>query len=230
MNRKKLALLGIMLSQLNSTFCREHPWSLPELAHYLKISEEKALLIYNFINKEDDKFSNLVDARYYDVLPSLINKFNLKVGVEVGVLYGRHAEKILSQTHIEKLYCIDAYSSKHLIWPQQTCDALFLKVGKLLAKWQPRSVFLRELSTDAAKTFNDHSIDFIFIDADHSYEGVKNDLEVWYSKVRPGGILSGDDYDNFPGVTRAVDEFFQQVKLPIKTERQRRFWWVQKPL
>jgi predicted O-methyltransferase YrrM len=54
-------------------------------------------------------------------------------------------------------------------------------------------------------------LDFVFIDADHSYEGCKADIEAWFPKVKPGGLLSGHDYDNpdFPefGVKRAVDEF-----------------------
>jgi len=51
---------------------------------------------------------------------------------------------------------------------------------------------------------------FVFVDADHSYEGVKADIEAWRPLIVPGGILAGHDYDSndFPGVVRAVIEAF----------------------
>jgi predicted O-methyltransferase YrrM len=52
-------------------------------------------------------------------------------------------------------------------------------------------------------------IDYLYIDADHSYDGVRADLRAWVPKVRPGGLILGDDYGHrlFPGVRRAWDEF-----------------------
>jgi predicted O-methyltransferase YrrM len=52
-------------------------------------------------------------------------------------------------------------------------------------------------------------IDFLYIDADHSYDGVTADLEAWVPHVKPGGLIVGDDYGNaiYPGVKRAWDEF-----------------------
>ena len=98
-----------------------------------------------------------------------------------------------------------------------------------------RITLVESESKAASEQFPDHSFDLIFIDADHTYEGVLADLEAWYSKVRPGGIicghdcegrphnfpqrdfstgaLKGNDWDNklkiHPGVIRAVDEFFE---------------------
>ncbi len=54
----------------------------------------------------------------------------------------------------------------------------------------------------------DQSLDFVFLDASHTYEDVKNDICLWLPKVRYGGVLAGDDYtDKFSdGVVKAVDE------------------------
>lgn len=63
-------------------------------------------------------------------------------------------------------------------------------------------------TADAARTWSE-PIDFLYVDADHSYEGVLADLFAWVPHVRSGGLIAGDDYDNaiYPGVKRAWDEF-----------------------
>jgi predicted O-methyltransferase YrrM len=72
------------------------------------------------------------------------------------------------------------------------------------------------LSHIAAEKFEDSSIDVIFIDAGHSYESVKKDLQFWIKKMKPKSIIAGHDYsDSWPGVKKAVDEFFGE---PDKVE------------
>jgi len=67
---------------------------------------------------------------------------------------------------------------------------------------------IKDTSHNAANQFANNSVDFIMIDAGHSYEDVKDDINFWYNKVKPGGIISGDDYGVFTGVNQAADEFF----------------------
>ncbi len=73
-------------------------------------------------------------------------------------------------------------------------------------------------SPDVSEYFKDNYLDFVYIDADHSYEAVLKDITAWYEKVRPGGVVAGHDYNflgnewNRPeckemGVARAVNEF-----------------------
>ena len=66
---------------------------------------------------------------------------------------------------------------------------------------------VRATSVEAAKLYNDRSLDFIFIDANHSYEFVKADIGAWLPKLKKGGYIGGHDYD-WAGVKKAVDEFF----------------------
>lgn len=64
-------------------------------------------------------------------------------------------------------------------------------------------------SVESAAQVEDGSLDFVFIDADHSYDAVRRDIEAWRPKVKPGGWLGGHDYNQkFPGVIRAVDFAF----------------------
>ena len=60
-------------------------------------------------------------------------------------------------------------------------------------------------SAKAAGMFK-HPVDFVFIDASHTYEHVKADIEAWRSKIRRGGMLAGHDYGEPCGVKQAVDE------------------------
>jgi cephalosporin hydroxylase len=67
---------------------------------------------------------------------------------------------------------------------------------------------IKDTSKNAANCFSNNSIDFIMIDAGHSYEAVLDDLNIWYKKIKPGGYISGDDFGVFEGVGRAANEFF----------------------
>lgn len=67
---------------------------------------------------------------------------------------------------------------------------------------------IRATSVEASHLYNDHSLDFVFIDAQHDYESVKEDILAWKNKVRKGGILAGHDYnpEGDYGVGKAVRE------------------------
>jgi predicted O-methyltransferase YrrM len=69
---------------------------------------------------------------------------------------------------------------------------------------------IKDSSYNSAKLFRNSSIDYMMIDAGHTYDDVKSDINIWYNKIKPGGIISGDDYGTniFEGVTRAVNEYF----------------------
>jgi len=67
---------------------------------------------------------------------------------------------------------------------------------------------IKDTSFNASSHFKNSSIDFMMIDAAHDYQSVLNDIIFWYKKIKPGGVISGDDYGVFDGVTQAVDEYF----------------------
>ena len=73
---------------------------------------------------------------------------------------------------------------------------------------------IKDTSTSAAKNFVNNSLDFVMIDGGHSYEDVKSDIATWFYKVKPGGVIAGDDcLTEFPGVIQAITEYFYgQIK------------------
>ena len=74
---------------------------------------------------------------------------------------------------------------------------------------------IQSLSAPAASLYKDKSLDFIFIDADHNYEGIKKDLIAWIPKMKDGATMAGHDYTTWKGVETAVNEFFGKRNVTI---------------
>jgi hypothetical protein len=89
-------------------------------------------------------------------------------------------------------------------------------------------------SVEASKLFADQSVDFVMLDGDHNYAGIRADIDAWLPKMKPGAIMSGDDY-LWPGVTKAADETFGDklrpvIKSPKPNYRNSvAYWWTQLP-
>lgn len=82
---------------------------------------------------------------------------------------------------------------------------------------------IRKKSVDAVHDIPD-TVDIVYIDGNHSYKNVKEDIELYFPKVRKGGLLIGDDYQkSYPGVIRAVNETFGD-----NFSREEITWWVVK--
>jgi hypothetical protein len=148
------------------------------------------------------------------------------VCAEVGTYRGDFAAAILRASNPKQLYLVDSWEHRseekyegasyggHALAGQQGMDAMYEGVvARFRAEIDSGAIVIkRARSLEAAASFPDESLDWVYIDADHSYEGVKRDLDAYYSKVKPGGFIAGDDYGQGDkwfghGVTRAVDEF-----------------------
>lgn len=83
------------------------------------------------------------------------------------------------------------------------------RVPQLVETFAPRATTFAMSTAAASALVADGSLDFVFIDADHSAPAVADDIARWHAKVRPGGWLGGHDYSQkFPGVIQAVDRAF----------------------
>ena len=116
----------------------------------------------------------------YKFIPELIQKFNLKVGAEIGVAFGGHSEAILSNTNLELLYGIDSYQhcdsyDDPMNLPQADFDILCETTKNRLAVFGDRFRLIRSNSQQAIGQI-DGLLDFVYIDAEHSYQGVWQDL------------------------------------------------------
>ena len=158
--------------------------------------------------------------RRWDVIADLVNQYGLNLGAEIGVAEGRFTAALLRSCPDVTLWAIDDYAPGYrtwtgVAWSQERQDANKSAFAQVLAEFPERLRFMRLPSLDAASEFADASLDFVFIDADHSYEAVRADIAAWRPKIRPGGWITGHDYDTlkFPGVVRAVEESFKDFML-----------------
>lgn len=138
-------------------------------------------------------------------LAKLIDELGLKVGVEIGVCEGGFSDTLLTNSKLEKLYSIDAWSTtcedtkscfKKWAIRKGQVEQAYETTKKKLAKYGERSEVIRSLSFDAVKRFSDNQLDFIYIDASHRFTGFALDMIQWWPKVRWGGLFSGHDYVN----------------------------------
>ena len=135
------------------------------------------------------------------------------VGAEIGVFKGNFSATILRVNHPRRLYLIDPWYPGAADLPNLDADATYTSVrDRFAAAITAGTVVVhREPSSAAAARFADGSLDWIYVDGDHHYEAVRQDLELYLPKVKVGGYIVCDDYHfagNFgDGVTRAVDEF-----------------------
>jgi FkbM family methyltransferase len=189
-------------------------------------------------------------------LASLVNELYPEgKGVEIGVLRGDYSKIILERWHKGELFLIDTWRHiGHYIDmngrdDQYHYDCL-IETCKNIKPWENRAHIIRMDSVKSADMFPDEYFDFIYIDADHSYEGVTKDIVAWWPKIKKGGLFCGDDYipddgdiwltgQGDPiyagkfGVRKAVNEFVKDKNLVLYETTEEpywRQWYTFKPL
>jgi hypothetical protein len=130
--------------------------------------------------------------RHYKYIKNIQNG----VFVEIGTDRGEFADFILSTNSSCTLYCIDPYI-KYDEYDDAinnvTGDVLYENVKlKLINKYQDRIKFIRKFSHDAVDDIADN-IDFVYIDGNHCYNYVYQDINDWFPKIKSNGIIIGDD-------------------------------------
>jgi len=177
-----------------------------------------------------------MDHRNTIMLDLVLDGFPTKgTWVELGSWMGRSAcycaVELLNRDKLGPFYCIDTWQGSDTIENHPLVVANRAHEN-FLNNIAPIKEYITDIESDsalAASRFSDNSVDFCYVDALHTYEGVKRDLHAWWPKIRPGCRFGGDDYTKgWPGVCRAVDEFFAEKK--IKVSKSGRCWIVTKPL
>jgi predicted O-methyltransferase YrrM len=129
--------------------------------------------------------------------------------VELGAWLGKSSSYLCDKATHQNITIIDTWkgspnelTTTHKLATQVDIYDLFIEnMGERKYK------AIRATSKAASKKFKNESLDVVFIDLTHTYESVKEDIQLWLPKVKKGGYIAGDDYhDNWKGVIQAVDE------------------------
>lgn len=152
----------------------------------------------------------------------VINSNPNNIFVEIGAWKGKSAvymaEEIKKHNKQIKFFTIDSFNGEGGDYDEDFDVKNQTVLSTYYKNIEPLKNYITTIvsdSKDAYNHFDDHSIDFLFIDGDHRYEGIKRDLQLWFPKIKYGGIIAGHDY-NEPtcGVKQAVDEFFTFTAKP----------------
>ena len=140
--------------------------------------------------------------------------------IEIGSYIGESSSIFLGFDMIKKLECIEA----------NTNYANILKIKYEQYIQTGRCLIHNTKSISFAPLIYDQSVDVVYIDADHSYESVKEELDLYFPKIRYGGFICGHDYNKFawPGVCSAVDEFRSTNKVGSLFKFRDCSWLLQK--
>lgn len=181
------------------------------------------------------------------IFQKLIEKRVPKLIIEVGSWKGQSAitmaECIKKNSFNTKIICVDTWLGALEFWDKfkDTPERdLVLKNGypqiyyQFLSNVVHRNVQdiitpFPNTSVIASRYFKNNSIiaDMIYVDASHDELDVYYDLKNYYDILSKGGILFGDDYNNWKGVGNAVKKFCKEVNKNFKIE-ERNFWVIEK--
>ena len=174
-------------------------------------------------------------------LAKLFCELGYRIGAEIGTGTGTNALTLKRNNPDCELYCIDSWAVYDGI--HDLTDAQKLKEWQANARHRLKPYedihIINKLSMDAVKDFDDNSLDFVYIDANHEWPYVTQDLFYWSKKVRPGGIVSGHDYlkgqraDGLVHVREAVHSYAEAYHIKpyfvmdeCSLERAGSFLWV----
>jgi len=156
--------------------------------------------------------------RWTEILKRIKGRENVK-GAEIGVMKGETAQHLLMQPNVDEYWCIDIWeydqdyadTSKHATRFSSEYHERNLSTFLKMAANYPRNVrILTMASEEAALYIPPDYLDFVFIDGNHSYKYIKEDIMLWLPRIKSGGFLGGHDYHDQIrfGVKRAVNEIF----------------------
>lgn len=135
-----------------------------------------------------------------DQLAELFYELGFNLGAEIGVEQGEYSSTLLEANPNSTLYSVDAWEPHRGYrdhTSKQKLDKFFEITQERLSKYGERSKIIKGYSMDAVKLFEDNELDFVYIDADHSFITAANDIFEWSKKVRKGGIIAGHDYIDY---------------------------------
>lgn len=151
--------------------------------------------------------------------------FNL-VGVEIGVFKAKNAKGIMTVIKPSKLFLVDPYTPYIQGGQLVNYEASYKEAKTRMRPYGKKAIFIKKKSSEAITDLP--MVDFVYIDGNHEYDYVKEDLKLYFEIVREGGVIGGHDCDaSFLGVCRAAVEFAKGHNLEMHGKRSD-FWFIKR--
>jgi hypothetical protein len=133
-----------------------------------------------------------------ELIEKIGKEFPIGKGVELGVYLGEFSKEILNVWG-GTLYMVDVWNNVAYGYndaANNSVDAhnIIRQAMENIKGLEGRGIIIRAASINAAHIFEDEILDFVYIDANHAYDYVVQDIATWLPKVKPGGYLCGHDY------------------------------------
>jgi predicted O-methyltransferase YrrM len=152
---------------------------------------------------------------------------NAKYGanfLEIGCFFGKSTEflcrKIKDSGKNINVFVIDVFATDYPLYLEILQGRSMLDIFKNnLTEYKDILKIHHGRSCDLHCEFENNFFDMIYIDGDHDYIGIKNDLINYYPKLKTGGIFAGHDYTEDCGVPLAVNEFLDEKNLKLSVSR-----------
>lgn len=157
------------------------------------------------------------------VLDNLVKEHGWTIGAELGVWKGRVYTYLIKNNPNLTLIGVDIYESQpdnQTLLSQETYtdkgmwdhEKYYQGLLRFQSKYPERAKFIRDYTNNAVNQIEDKSLDFIFIDADHSEKGVRDDITNWLPKIKDEGWITGHDID-WKTVKKVVDELLPNYEV-----------------
>jgi hypothetical protein len=181
-----------------------------------------------------------MEIKHRSQLPDLLSHFNLPmIACECGVAEGNFSEDLL-RCGIEKLYCVDFWGKIanqsgdggfETSWHQNNFNQALHK----LIPYGERAIILRGKSVEMATHIPNNSLGLVYIDCDHSFQGVSRDILAYWDKLVDGGIMAFHDFEAEQyGVKEAVEHFVSgtgiEIHLITENKKEDAGAYIQKPI
>jgi hypothetical protein len=156
----------------------------------------------------------------YIGFPDLLKELGVRKGVELGVYKGKYSEVLMDHIPGLDLTGVDAWKvyKDYRDYEAPDLETEALKQAKHRAETKGFKL-IQDWSVDASRKFEDESLDFIYIDSNHDFAHVIEDLAAWSPKVKKGGIISGHDFlksrQERYGVRYAVPAWCAYKQVPM---------------
>ena len=129
-------------------------------------------------------------------LANLFKELGFTEGAEIGVYSGEYTEVLCRAIPGSKIFGVDAWEKYKGYFDvkgkQERYDRIYEQAKARLAPYDCR--LIKKWSMDAVKDFADESLDFVYLDGNHDFSHVTEDIHAWEKKIKKGGIVSGHDF------------------------------------